>query len=345
MILWYVLAGLALLLILGGLMSPLESLSWWTNLGPAEAKHLADGNALADTVEVDESLPEHNHYLVYLSGIGVMSGDHIPIKERSMVAELNRRIGDTKMIWDVYPYSPNNRGLTGERPMAWMWRKLGGLKGQRGASLAALINVRNAFQMFVSIDKRYGPMFNAGVASEIYRALVRHGYRPANKKPVTLLGWSGGGQIAVAAAWYLAALGVPVRVLSMGGIVSSDPGLDRSAHVWHLYGSRDWVQDATRVLFPGRWPIAKRSHWNRAKAEGRLTTVDIGPLAHMGKDDYFDEEPPLPDGSTPFAVTVEAIVTTLAAAGFAIDNGARPQDVVVNPSPDVARLKRAAQTR
>lgn len=334
-----ILIGVVVLLVLGGLLAPLESLNWWTRLDLEATGRIAPPLPSASGQPAAEVPPEANHYLVYLSGIGVISGQELPPKERPMVDELNRRIGDTRMIWDVYPYSPNNRGLTGERPMAWMWRKLGGMKGTRGGALAALINVRNGFQMFVSMDKRYGPLFDAGVAREIYRALLRHGYRPENARPVTLLGWSGGGQIAVGASWYLASMGVPVRVLSMGGIISSDAGLDRVAHLWHLYGSRDWLQTVTRFFFPGRWGIAKRSHWNRAVAQGRVSMIEIGPLAHMGKDDYFDQHPPLPDGDTPFGVTVDAIVTTLVRFGFATDNGPRPQDVVHTVSPAIGELK------
>ena len=113
-----------------------------------------------------------------------------------------------------------------------------------------LINLRNAFQLFVSSDRRYGPVFNLAIAQQIAAALVRSGYVPEHRRPVTLLGWSGGAQIAAGAAWYLAALGMDVRMLSMAGILSSDPGLDRAKQIWHLRGAADRVQ-AVAAARPG----------------------------------------------------------------------------------------------
>jgi hypothetical protein len=55
----------------------------------------------------------------------------------------------------------------------------------------------------VSADKRYGPVYNLGVAKEVWRTLLRHGYRPGSNKPVTLIGTSGGGQVSVGSATYL----------------------------------------------------------------------------------------------------------------------------------------------
>jgi hypothetical protein len=40
--------------------------------------------------------------------------------------------------------------------------------------------------------------------------------------------------------------------------------------------------------FPGRWPLARRSPWNRARAAGKITQVVIGPAHHHGLGGYFD---------------------------------------------------------
>lgn len=35
-------------------------------------------------------------------------------------------------------------------------------------------------------------------------------------------------------------------------------------HLWHLYGTKDFLQASGKLMFAGRWPIAKASPWNEA---------------------------------------------------------------------------------
>ena len=63
----------------------------------------------------------------------------------------------------------------------------------------------DAIQLFVCADRRYGPTYNIGTAREIMRCLQRNGYQIGSGVPVTLIGWSGGAQIAIGAcAWPVA---------------------------------------------------------------------------------------------------------------------------------------------
>lgn len=316
-----VVAGIVLLLVIAGLLAPLESLSWWARSGHEDAMQLIQRHR-EDFHERAAAVPnsEADHYLVFFSGIGISSNEVLPLKEAPVVERLKERIGGTAIITDVYPYSPQNRGLTAGRPFAWLWRHLERFKQLRKhGKVAFLINMRNAFQCFVSIDRRYGPVYNLGVAEQIWEALVRRGYDAANPKPVTILGWSGGAQIAVGATWYLAALGIPVYVISMAGIFGSSPGIARVQHMWHLYGSKDRVHGMGAIASPGRWPIARKSAWNTAKREGRISEVMIGPLAHSGDYNYFASGPPMPDGREPREHTVDAILKILVEQGFAYD--------------------------
>ena len=174
-----------------------------------------------------------------------------------------------------------------------------------------LINVRNLFQMFVSADRRYGPTYNVGIAQEIWRSLGRHGYTRRSGAPVVIVGYSGGGQVALGASWYLGMAGIDVSVVTLGGMLSDDPGLDRVRQLWHLYGSKDSLQAMGHVLFPGRWRAARLSSWNRALDEGRIHQVDIGPMTHDGRADYFDARTEHPNGGTHADATVAAILTAL----------------------------------
>ena len=160
---------------------------------------------------VPAALPaEQGHYLVYLSGPA--SAAQMSSVVETLVERLAERIGRTRVIWQIYP-TGGQHGPDQGRRFSRVWQALARWKFEKNRlrALAFGINLRNAFQMFVSSDRRYGPVFNLAIADQIAAALIRNGYAPEHRRPVTLLGWSGGAQIAAGAAWYLAALGIPVR--------------------------------------------------------------------------------------------------------------------------------------
>lgn len=345
MILTQLIIVIIVALCIAGLTAPAESINWWRrgrlDETGIEWPTLAEAFARPGD-EPDDSIPtelpaEKDHYLVYLSGIGISSPDELPVMEMPMVERLRDRIGDTKMVWQIYPYSVANTALTQGRKLSGLWQTLARWKHElhRLRALAFLINLRNAFQMFVSADHRYGPVFNLAVAQQIAGALVRSGYVPEHRKPVTLLGWSGGAQIAAGAAWYLAALGMDVRVLSMAGLLGSDPGLDRVQRFWHLRGDSDKVVWWGTVLSPRRLPIFRNSSWNRARREGRLQFISMGQLRHTGPGGYFSAAPLLPDGREPRQATADYILSVLVDAGLATDNYASDPNAVSLTKPKV----------
>lgn len=67
--------------------------------------------------------PETDHYLVYLSGIGISGPEQLPVFEDPMVERLAERVGRTTVIWDIYPYSPANTALTQGRRLSGLWRR------------------------------------------------------------------------------------------------------------------------------------------------------------------------------------------------------------------------------
>ena len=89
--------------------------------------------------------------------------------------------------------------------------------GIMGALLAATINIRNILIVSVAADQRYGPIYNQGTAQIIHNSLLCYGYQPG--MPVTLIGYSGGGQMAVGAAPYLRrSLKAPIELISLSGV-------------------------------------------------------------------------------------------------------------------------------
>jgi hypothetical protein len=227
---------------------------------------------------------------------------------------LQEALPDAVIISDVFPFSVTNNPLTGERLLGWLWRKIHERrKTITGSLLASFIFARNLFNVAVSADPRYGPINNVGVANEIIKSLVREGYPVGSGKPITVMGWSGGGQIAVGVARYLhRGLETPVYVVSIGGVLTDDASIEDVEHLCHLQGSKDFFPRIGDILYPGRWRIISYSAWNRAKRAGRITVFDPGPMVHTGRGDYFDHHATLPNGQTHVEKTAEITVDCIA---------------------------------
>jgi hypothetical protein len=256
--------------------------------------------------------------LVYLSGIGAINAESIPQEEIEWGQMAIKRLPGVLVVPDVYPYSVTNAGLTADRSFSKMyrWMEQRRLKNPYDA-LQFVINLRNLFQVAVSADRRYGPIYNLGVANEIAKALVSRGYRIGSGKPVTLLGFSGGGQVALGAATYLQPiLKAPLRIVSVGGVMSDDPGVHHITRLYHLYGENDPVQSLGEKLYAGRWSWFPNSEWNQAVRAGTIEFVSMGPMAHNGAANYFGWTAFTPAGSSYAVTTVDKIGDLLAKDGL-----------------------------
>lgn len=295
-----------------GLLAPIETLGWWAGwLGAHDVDE-------AGAAEVGEDLPiPAAGFVVFLSGIHSVNGRSFAPLERAFLARLRRELRDARVV-EVFPYSVTNRALTGQRAFArfWRWMLAAKLSRRRLAGIAGfLINVRNGWQVAVSADRRYGPMYDEGSAALIERTLRQHGWRNEAPVPVLLIGYSGGGQVALGAAGPLAdRLGVDIDVVSLGGVLASPRTLDGLARIVHLRGRKDGVERAGAIAFPGRWRWVRWSTWNRARKAGRLVERVLGSMNHTGRDGYLDPESGPGDGSSYLDVTVEAIVEAVQAA-------------------------------
>lgn len=309
--------GALLLLIISAVMAPIESLGWY-------AGWFGEQEAPPDVQQVEQNQAESpspslaNHFVIYLSGIGAITSDAVPQEEIVFLDTFEPRLTNTLLIRDVFPYAVTSAGLTSERFFAgiWRWLEQRRLKNPN-AVLANLVNIRNMLQVAVAADHRYGPIYSLGVAQEMVRQLVHHGYVIGSGKPVTLIGWSGGGQVSVGSAGFLyGMINAPIRVISVGGVMASDPGLDHIVHLYHFYGDKDPVQGIGAKVFPGRWKSSVTSPWNRALSEGRITLTSLGPYAHNGKGNYFDMQNMLPDGRTYAEKTMDELIQVMSAEGL-----------------------------
>ena len=94
-VVWIVIA-----LVIAGLVAPNEALTWWRRgqqgRRGVEWPSLAEAFALpgGEPGEVPAQLPaETDHYLVYLSGIGISGPEQLPVFETPMVERLAARVG------------------------------------------------------------------------------------------------------------------------------------------------------------------------------------------------------------------------------------------------------------
>jgi hypothetical protein len=273
----------ALALVLSLAFAPMESLGWWAGwLGPEtdpEPEHPPADTGAAPA-----------YYIVFLSGIGSISGDELLPAETAFLDRLQAELPEARIVRDVFPYAPSGRPLvTGQRVFTWLWRRVLEWRLNGTRLLPALLNIRNLFQVLVSADHRYGPLYSFGIARVARERLEAHGYAPNSRIPVVLLGSSGGGQISVGAATYLRAeIDAPLSIVTFGGVMASDRGVEEVIRLASLYGTGDRVYALGRTIFPGRWPVAGGSFWNVARVEDRLTERVIGPMGHAGRGGYLD---------------------------------------------------------
>ncbi len=291
-------------------LAPLETLSWWVGFYNRRNKDLTALPKPSERLFM-YSKPA-SHYIIFLDGVAKVTRDNYADVE-VFLARLKETLPESVIIGSVLPYSVSNRPLTSARPLArfWRWakqRKIGNYKDLIGFS----INVRNMFQVMVSADSRYGPIYNLGAARLILEPLLKRGYPVGSGIPVTLIGYSGGAQVAAGAAPYLKELlRAPVDLISLAGVISADPGLSDVRFLYHLSGSKDGVENIGTVLCPGRWGLLRNSSWNRAKRAGKFTYVPMGPMTHNGDNSYLDETATLANGKSFLDQTLETVTFIL----------------------------------
>ena len=290
-----------LALLIGGALAPLEALGWWAGWfeGLPERRRVPP---------VPEADGRERTFLVFLSGIHSVEGETFAQREQRLLERLRAELDDAEVL-EVFPYSVTNRPLTGQRVFAWFWRWALAMKLSRRAlaGIAGMvINLRNVWQVAVSADRRYGPIYNRGTARLIVGALLERGCRQGDR--IVLVGYSGGGQIALGAGPHVRQLTEGrVAVVSLGGVMSADPDMAELDRVWDLHGDHDRIQQLGAALFPARWAVFPYSSWNQAKRQGVLREVPLGPPDHTGKRGYLDRNEFLPDGRSYLDQTVDVL--------------------------------------
>lgn len=301
---WLYLGGMICLtlFILSAIAVPLSAMVWWAGW---RRRDLPDTSSPGPPVA-----PSQGPFLVYLSGIGDISGEYSTRYEDEFLELVAARVPGLQVIIDVFGYSVENLSMTSQRALGWFWGWVHAIRQMGGPLKTAgrLIFLRNTLHIAASADRRYGPIYNYGVAEMILKALLRKGYQPGSGSAITLLGYSGGGQIALGTAGYIqATLRAPVQVISLAGIMNSSRSLDRISLLTHIYGTRDHQHSVGALIFPSRWRIFPGSVWNQAAAKGKIRVICMGPMRHAGKGSYLDGRLKLEDGRSYVEATADTV--------------------------------------
>ncbi|MDJ0556997.1 MAG: peptidase [Microcoleaceae cyanobacterium MO_207.B10] len=291
-------------LLLSILFTPLEALTWWA--GWYEPPNLRYPGSIVEEVPNRKDV---SIYVMYLDGINQGSYQYLPIVEKFLDRLADTTPPDVLIVKGIMPYSVTNRPLTENRPLAFLWNLLDSIALKNPDNpIAGIINIRNVAAVAVAADPRYGPIQNQGLAQVLFESLINFGYPLDSKKPIALIGYSGGGQMSMGAVPFLKqATGAPIEVISLAGVISGNTGAMVIERLYHLVGAKDGVEKLGPIMFPGRWPFLFLSNWNRAKRRGKISFIPLGPVGHNGEDGPMGESTTLPDGRTHLQQTLDII--------------------------------------
>ena len=295
-------------LVTAALLAPVEALGWWAGW----YGDLSSSSSVSKTTP-PTAQKAATRYVIYLDGVSQSKFKYTPDIQDFFDALEPALPEEVVLIDEIMVYSVRDKPLTVDRPLSFLWRWADSIRFKNPASLLGfLVNARNSLIVAVSADKRYGAIYNLGIARVMYQALMQHGYQPDSRIPITLIGFSGGVQMAVAAIPYLRqAVNAPIDVISLGGVISGNVNMLKLEHLYHLVGEKDLVERIGPVMFPKRWKVFFLSYWNRAKRMGKISLISLGPVGHQVPGGIMDPEQRLPNGRTHLQQTIDWIVGIL----------------------------------
>lgn len=296
----------AIALFVSILLTPLESLGWWAGWYGNEAMRLGT------SVTPVSPQTQIARYVIYLDGINQGSYEYLPSVKIFLDQLATALPPNVLVVKGIMPYSARNKTLK-EGPLGFLWRIIDTIALKNPSNpIAFIINIRNIVAVAVSADSRYGQVQNQGLAKVLWQSLLNNGYEIGSATPITLIGFSGGGQMSMGAASFLKKLtGAPIEVISLAGVISGNTGAMEIEHLYHLVGKQDRVEKVGPIMFPGRWLVFFLSNWNRAKRRGKFSFIPLGPVGHNGVDGPFSQEEFLPDGQTNLRQTLDVVTGIL----------------------------------
>ena len=242
-------------------------------------------------------------YLVYLDGIGKMrfrdSRDGGRLVEQIVVEAAELRV-----LGHVLPYSPLARPLAERRGAPWL---------RHHAALALF--VYNVVQILVAADTRYRPLYNRGVGGQIADAAPPRGLRDrgAGSRSCSSATAAARRSRPARSASSRRSSARPVTVVLLGGFHNGANDLRDAVAVHQFTSDHDPIERIGRWIFPPRWPVARRSAWNRARRAGKVHVHRLDPAHHVGPSSYISPTAFLPDGRSYLERTTDEIVRVVRA--------------------------------
>ena len=241
-------------------------------------------------------------YLVYLDGIGKRRFRDTRDGGRLVQAVIDGA-PELRVLGQVQPYSPLAAPLA-DRPV-WRWLR---------RHIGLLLFLHNVMQTFVAADHRYRPLYNRAVGAQIATQLRLAGYRRDSGIPVVLLSYSGGAQVATGAVDELwSQLRCPLWLITIGGFHNGANDITRARHLDRITSAGDRIERVGAWIFPQRWPLFRRSGWNRAGRDGRITVHRLDEVTHVGPRSYISPDARLPDGRTHLDRTADLVIALVRA--------------------------------
>jgi hypothetical protein len=297
-------------LLVWGMFAPVGTLVWWLrqnpkSLGSSQPSASTSGNQTRN-LTADTQI---DCYIVFFTGVGDFSADQLTPGEQHFLHQLTQKHPDCVAVSDVFPYSAANENLGGHRLLAPLWRAAE--HGQGWLKNAdVLIKIRNLWRFAISIDGRYGPVYNQGIADAVINRMnAAHPIDGDRPFKVILIGTSGGAQVALGAVHYLAQWLPHARLVavSVGGDFAGTNDFKVLEHLYHLEGQGDWIADLSRVLLPSRWPWVVGSSFNQFRRQGHYTASNSGPHEHDGPQGYFGLDRVGKSGTTYVDLTIQKV--------------------------------------
>ncbi|WP_200207927.1 hypothetical protein [Micromonospora coerulea] len=239
-------------------------------------------------------------YLVYLDGIGKRRF-HDTRDGGRLVKSLIEGAPELRVLGQVQPYSPLAVPLADRPVWTWLRRHIG-----------LVLFLHNVMQIFVAADRRYRPLYNRAVGSQIATQLRLAGYRHDSGIPVVMLSYSGGAQVATGAVDELwSQLRSPLWLITLGGFHNGANDISHAQHLDRLTSAGDWIERVGTWMFPQRWRLFRRSGWNRADREGKITVHRLDPATHIGPRSYISPGARLPDGRSHLDLTADTVIALI----------------------------------
>lgn len=274
---------------LAGMYSVMADFVFWEGW----QQGLPDPSHLFETAEAIDA--PHRHFVVYLDGIHQSEESHPP-RVSDFLDVLQQGIAaDMLLVKRIEAYTIMPVGLRASSYSQWFWQRLFALQEQHPIGLirflcAFFVQANNVIKVGISSDRRYGPVMNYELALKIARRLEGVGFHPSRASRVVLVGYSGGGEMAIGAAAMLQKIcHVPVQVITVCGVFSGNGDLTSVDHVAMVVGSRDPVATLGRIAYPGRLFLLPLSNWNRWQRTRSLHRYSIDGMSHNGDSGPFSD--------------------------------------------------------